>query len=171
MSTDSILSTDSSIADTVTQVVSTVSHAVAEVAHAPAGVAAGSVFPDHPGFWELLEFQVTGLVIVMSVLATLSLATYGMAWLIKTFLPEQYAPKPKAAPAIKAPVAAAATSATDGPVHPGLTQEQLIVILSAAAAEVIGKPISVVKFRSMNAMDWTWAVQGRVELHTSHRLR
>ena len=55
--------------------------------------------------------------------------------------------------------------------HPGLTHEELLVLLTAAAVEVVGKPVSIIRFRALTPMDWTWAVQGRVDIHTSHHLR
>ena len=55
--------------------------------------------------------------------------------------------------------------------HPGLTRDELLILLTAAAVEVIGKPVSIVRFRPMTPMDWTWAVQGRVDIHTSHHIR
>ena len=54
-------------------------------------------------------------------------------------------------------------------IHPGLTDEQLFAILVVAATEVLGEAVTVVKFRSMHSMDWTWSQQGRVLLHTSHK--
>ena len=55
--------------------------------------------------------------------------------------------------------------------HPGLTHEELLVLLTAAAVEVVGKPVSIIRFRALTPMDWTWAVQGRVDIHTSHHIR
>jgi hypothetical protein len=50
-------------------------------------------------------------------------------------------------------------------IHPGLSDEQFIAIISAAAAHTFGQSVNVVKFKPLNTMDWTWAVQGRVALH------
>ena len=44
-----------------------------------------------------------------------------------------------------------------------------VVILAAAATEELGQAASVVLFRPIDSMDWTWSVQGRVGLHTSHK--
>jgi len=52
-------------------------------------------------------------------------------------------------------------------IHPGMSDEKFVAIISAAAAHALGgKAVSVVKFRPLNTMDWTWAIQGRVSLHT-----
>lgn len=55
-------------------------------------------------------------------------------------------------------------------IHPGLTNEKLIAILTVAAAEVVGKPVTVVRFRSSGSMHWHWSVEGRAALHASHKL-
>ena len=55
---------------------------------------------------------------------------------------------------------------TPASIHPGLSDEKLAVLLAVAAAEVMGSHVNVVKFRSADNKDWTWAHQGRVDLHT-----
>ena len=68
-----------------------------------------------------------------------------------------------AAPAAKSAPAAAVTSS-------GLSQEKLLVILTAAAHEALGVPVSVVSFRPVVAADALWTVQGRASHHSSHKL-
>jgi hypothetical protein len=78
----------------------------------------------------------------------------------------------------KAPASAAALpasssvsqSATTGGLHPGLSDQQLVVLLTAAAYETLGRPVRVDRFRPLNAKGWNWAAQGRHELQ-SHRLK
>ena len=114
---------------------------------------------------QMLEFQLTGLLVVFTVLGGLTLLCIAMAWLIKTLAPDQYYCRPKTAvlpPADPAPELATAN------IHPGLADEELVAILSAAAIETLGHSAAIVKFRSMESMDWTWSVQGRVILH-SHK--
>jgi len=60
-------------------------------------------------------------------------------------------------------------AAADG-IHPGLSDQQLVVLLTAAACEVLGKPVRVDTFRHLTAKDWNWAAQGRHDLQ-SHRLK
>jgi hypothetical protein len=50
-------------------------------------------------------------------------------------------------------------------IHPGLSDEKFIAIISAATASALGQPVNVVGFKPLSTMDWTWAVQGRVALH------
>ena len=45
-----------------------------------------------------------------------------------------------------------------------------MILLSVAASEQLGKHASVVSFRPMDSMDWTWSQQGRAVLHNSHKL-
>ena len=55
-------------------------------------------------------------------------------------------------------------------IHPGLTDQQLVVLLTAAACEILDGPVRVDRFRPLTARDLNWATQGRRELHT-HRLK
>ncbi len=55
-------------------------------------------------------------------------------------------------------------------IHPGLTDQQLLVLLTAAACEALGEPIRIGRFRPLTAKDWNWAAQGRTDLQ-SHRLK
>lgn len=59
---------------------------------------------------------------------------------------------------------------TAGSIHPGLTDQQLVVLLTAAACEALGGPVRIDRFRPLTAKDWSWASQGRQELQ-SHRLK
>ncbi len=61
-------------------------------------------------------------------------------------------------------------SAATGGIHPGLSDQQLIVLLTAAAYETLGVAVRVERFRPLTAKDWNWAAQGRHELQ-SHRLK
>ncbi len=132
-------------------------------------------FSAKPTAGELVEFQATGLLVVFVVLGAITAISALMSWLLKTFLPSQYygkatpAPAAKAAPAapaVKAPPVAAAAAVTSS----GLSQEKLLVILTAAAHEVLGAPVSVVSFRPVGSADALWAVQGRATHHSSHKL-
>lgn len=122
---------------------------------------------------QLIEFQFTGLLVVFTVLGGLTLMCVLMAWLLKTIAPDQYYGTKNRAPAMpSAPIATQLPSPPSVPasIHPGLSDEELVAILAVAATEAIGQAVSVVKFRHMDSMDWTWSVQGRVSLHSSHKL-
>ena len=60
--------------------------------------------------------------------------------------------------------------AATGGLHPGLSDQQLVVLLTVAAHEVLERPVRVCKFRPLNTKDRNWATQGRQELQ-SHRLK
>lgn len=123
----------------------------------------GQVVPYTLG--RLVEFQLTGLIVVLLVLVGLSLICSLIGRLIKLLdrsgaeLPAALSPAPGPAPST-----AAAT------IHPGLTDQQLVVLLTAAATEVIGGPVRIASFRQANNKGGNWAVQGRSELQT-HRLK
>ncbi len=131
-------------------------------------------FSAKPTVGELVEFQLTGLLVVFVVLGAITAISGLMSWLLKVLAPNQYygknvpAPGATAAPAAKpAPVTAAAPAAVTSS---GLSQEKLLVILTAAAHEVLGAPVSVVSFRPVGSADALWTVQGRAAHHSSHKL-
>lgn len=143
---------------------------------------------------KLVEFQATGLIIVMVVIIGLCLLTYLMNFALNKFVLSRMAkPKAENAPAPSAPTAqtiapAKCTLDPNAPsvhpgftnkqlqaflsiaavsaldVHPGLTNEQLAVIFAVAAAEVLGGPCRVIKFKPQQATEWAWTTQGRAEL-------
>jgi len=111
------------------------------------------------GISDLLTFQSFGFVLVLVVLAGLWALVGFVSYIIKIL----GLGKPTAVGADLKPASAAVTKT----IHPGMRDEQFVAVISAAAAHALGgKPVSVVKFRPLNTMDWTWAVQGRVSLHT-----
>lgn len=134
-----------------------------------------SGFSEKPTAGELIEFQATGLLVVFVVLGAITLVCKALSMFLAAIAPDQYhckpakvpAPKPAAAPKPTAPAPAANASKT---IHPGMSDEKLLAILVAAAHETLGKSVSVVKFRSADSMDWTWSIQGRVGLHSSHKI-
>lgn len=141
--------------------------------------AGDGAFSEKPTLGELVEFQATGLLVVFVVLGGITLLCVLMAKILAAIAPDAFygkkkpAPSPVAAPAPAAapkaaPVAVAAPVATT--VHPGLSDDRLLAILATVAQEVLGRSASVVRFRPMGAMDWTWSQQGRATHHSSHKL-
>jgi hypothetical protein len=109
---------------------------------------------------DLLSFQSAGFILVLCVLAGLwfmiSLVSYIVKALGLAEPPKHAQPKPAAVSASGAKT-----------IHSGMSDEQFVAIISAAAAHAFGgAAVSVVKFKPLNTMDWTWAIQGRVSLHT-----
>ena len=144
---------------------------------------------------KLVEFQATGLIVVMVVIIGLCLLSYLMAFLMKKFGLDGDSPKkgdvsvkpiapqvktstsmpaascnldPKAPSAhpgfnnaqLQAFLSMAAVAALD--IHPGMTNDQLAVIFAIAAAEILGEPCAIVRFKNSNSSDWTSVVQNRV---------
>lgn len=82
----------------------------------------------------------------------------------------QQSPAGKTADAVVAPAGTKATQPAGSGMHPGLSDQELVVVLTAAAYTVLGEAVHVEKFRPLFAKDWNWAAQGRRELQ-SHRLK
>jgi len=114
------------------------------------------------GVGELLSFQSLGFILVLCVLAGL----WGMISLVSYIVKVLgFAEQAKPAQPKSAAVVASASGAKT--IHPGMSDEQFVAIISAAAAHAFGgAQVSVVKFKPLNTMDWTWTIQGRVSLHT-----
>jgi len=111
----------------------------------------------------LVEFQFTGLIVVIVVLAGLSLICSAIGRLLKKLEGDATAPA-------SSPVASPQSAPVISGMHPGLTDQQLVVLLTAAASEMLGGPVRVEKFKPLTAKDLNWAAQGRSVLQ-SHRLK
>lgn len=135
-------------------------------------------FSEKPTVGELVEFQATGLLVVFVVLGSITAMSALLSKLLKTFLPKQYygktmpAPAAKATPAPSPKLSAAPVPAVNAPVaaQGGLSQEKILVLLTAAAHEVFGSSASVVSFRPVASADALWSIQGRAAHHSSHKL-
>jgi len=115
------------------------------------------------GLSQLVEFQGTGLVVVILVLSGLSVMSMLMSALLRKLgLTEEAAPKAAVQPS-KAVVSVASSKPS---IHPGIPDEQLIAMLTLVTSQMVGKEVSIVKFRPLTDLDWTWTVQGRVALHS-----
>ena len=79
-------------------------------------------------------------------------------------------PRKSGTAAVSPPPSPAAQLDVTGGIHPGLSDQQLVVLLTAAAFEVLGKPVRVARVRPVTVKNRLWAVQGRHELQ-SHRLK
>lgn len=112
----------------------------------------------------LVEFQFTGLIVVMVVLISLSLICSAIGRLLSALH------KPEASMATVTTSAPAASTLPASTIHPGLTDQQLVVLLSAAASEILGGPVRVERLRPLNPRDQNWAAQGRHALQ-DHRLK
>ena len=135
---------------------------------------------------KLVEFQATGLIVVMSVIVGLLILCTLMSFVMKKLgfdkilapAPKKAAPAPAApAPAVRAPahcdwdpnaksmhpgftnkqlqafLGIAAVAALEE--HPVLTNEQFLVIATAAATQAIGQPCRVTAYRNINSPAWT----------------
>ena len=137
------------------------------------------------GIGSLVEFQATGLIVVMCVIVGLTVLCYLMNFIMaKLGLNKIKAPAPavKAAPAAAAPKTIAPAHCDWDPnaksVHPGFTNKQLqaflgiaavaaleerpgmsndtfLALVTAAATQAIGQPCRVTAYRNINSPAWT----------------
>ena len=63
-----------------------------------------------------------------------------------------------------------AQSAASGSIHSGLSDQQLVVLLTAAASEALDRTVRIEHIHPLTARTSNWAVQGRSDLQ-SHRLK
>ena len=118
--------------------------------------------------WGVLEFQATGFLVVMAAMVALWLVARTLARLAGTL--QSTADGAQATPSLQPLPLEPQQPATTGGLHPGLTDQQLVVILTAAASEVLNSTVRINKIRPINAGDTNWTAEGRMVLH-SHRLK
>ena len=118
---------------------------------------------------DLAQFQVTGFLVVLGAMAGLYFVWSFLSRLLRD--PESEV-SPQYAPAAARPaVGTSALPEAAGSLHPGLSDQELVVILSAAAFEMLNAPVRIVKVSRLNPRDASnWAAEGRSVLH-SHRLK
>lgn len=122
----------------------------------------GQILPNSLG--SLVEFQLTGLIVVMVVLISLSLICAAIGRLLRSLQGTS------AVPTVPAPVQPIVQTVATSGIHPGLTDQELVLLLTAAAWEALGSPVRIEKFRPLTARDLNWSAQGRSVLQ-SHRLK
>ncbi|MCO6457645.1 MAG: OadG family protein [Pirellulaceae bacterium] len=52
----------------------------------------------------------------------------------------------------------------------GDVPEEIVVVITAAVAEMMGRPHRVVHIRGLTAEELGWSLEGRMQLHTSHQV-
>ena len=115
----------------------------------------------------IVEFQVTGFIVVMTVMVGLWLCCSVLHRVLRSWRASEGAP---AGSDPDAPVGSLPTPSVEGHgMHPGLSDQQLVVLLAAAAYEVLGRPVRIGSIRQVSPGESNWAAQGRSVLH-SHRL-
>jgi hypothetical protein len=112
----------------------------------------------------LVEFQVTGLIVVLVVLISLSLICAAIGRLLSVLH------TPETSPVTVTPAASTPAPPPAVTIHPGLSDQQLVVLLTAAANEMLGETVRIERFRPLNGRDQNWAAQGRHALQ-DHRLK
>lgn len=115
---------------------------------------------ENPTTTELVEFQFTGLVVVFSALLSI--------WVFLEILGKVFATRPATAPAAKpapAPAATPVAAADSGPTP------QLVAAISAAVHIALKGRRHRISSIQLSQTQTGWAVEGRREHFSSHRVR
>lgn len=114
-----------------------------------AAVIPGASLPDSPTFWETIQFQLTGLSIVMTALAGLWFMSAMVGWLFKQVEQRRkpvVTPNPEPA-AVDAPAA----------------------VIAAAVAAIIDEPHRIVSMAPATGNN-PWTSHGREQIFSSHKV-
>ncbi len=106
---------------------------------------------------EGLPLAIMGMLVVFVVLVLISS--------VITLLPRLISLLERLQPEKVEPVMAAAK-----PRNPDAVPEEILVVIAAAAAEVMGTPHRIVRIRGLTPGDLDWALKGRIQHHSSHRI-
>jgi hypothetical protein len=115
----------------------------------------------------LVEFQVAGFIVVLVLMVGLYLISAALSRMIAPLLQSPLEPIGPTVALPPGPISAPPLEVAG--MHPGLSNQQLVVLLTAAAFEVMGTPVRVDRILQLNVADSNWTVEGRSVLH-SHRL-
>lgn len=116
---------------------------------------------------EALQSQ-SAVIVIFGVMVTIVLILIAMVqWRMLSVLQGMSAGKVSGAQApaavAQAPVAAAPTT-----LHPGLSDEKLFAIITAAVVHALGENVKVVSFKPTDTSNWT--NQGRSDLHSQRKV-
>ncbi len=112
-------------------------------------VISGAKLPDSPTFWETIQFQLTGLAIVMAALAGLWFMSAAVGWAFKQAGQRHkpvMTPNPEPA-AVNAPAA----------------------VIAAAVAAIIDEPHKIVSMAPASGNN-PWTSHGREQIFSSHKV-
>lgn len=102
-----------------------------------------------PTVGELLQFALSGLLVVLVALSALALSCAGIGQLLKLF------ERP-------APVARMSTSTSDE------ATDEMVAVIAAAVSTMLDRPHRIVHVRGLTPEDAAWALEGRRQHHSSH---
>lgn len=119
--------------------------------------------PAHPSIPEVLEYQVTGLVVVFLALGSL--------WVLLEIMGRFFRRRlPAAAPALKRPTTAAIPADIAAPEPLGPTPALLAAISAAVHVALAGRAHRIAAIQPAPVAA-AWAAEGRREIFSSHRVR
>lgn len=114
--------------------------------------------PDKANFSELLQFQLTGLVVVFTALCSIWI----LLEIMGTFFKRQAANAPKPTPVSAAPASR--------PIEDGIPAGTVAAIAAAVYIALEGKPHRITSIKPATPSG-NWASEGRREHFSSHRVR
>lgn len=124
----------------------------------------------HPTFWEDVQYQTVGVVVVFSALVALWLALEAIGSFFRRNGDRfsAVAPKPATAPAVDAPPAA---KSEELPLAEGPIPAATLAVIAAAVHASIGPGHRIVAIAPAGAGNLAWSAEGRREHAGSHRIR
>lgn len=110
-----------------------------------------ATLPADPTLGDVVQFVLNGLFVVVVALSILALGCSLIGWAIRQLTVQPLATTPTATP--------------ENELH-----DRTIAVIAAAVATVIDSPHRIVHVRGLTPEDAGWALQGRMQHHTSHTL-
>jgi Na+-transporting methylmalonyl-CoA/oxaloacetate decarboxylase gamma subunit len=105
---------------------------------------------ENPTAIELIKFALTGLLVVLISLSLLAVFCTAIGYGLRLFAPRPL-PSRTAAAGENEPL------------------DEIVAVIAAAVAETIGTPHRIVHIRGLAPEDLAWALEGRMQHHTSHK--
>ena len=104
-----------------------------------------------PSTGEVVQFVLNGLVVVIVALSILAISCALVGWVLKQF----------EVPAVESQPEATSPEEVTG---------ETVAVIAAAVAAVFDRPHRIVHVRGLTPEDAAWALQGRMQHHSSHIL-
>lgn len=104
-----------------------------------------------PSLSEVIRFAVSGLVVVVVALSILAIACSAIGWMVQHF-------------------ARPVSKSIDTDQQTADPEDEIIAVIAAAVATAIDQPHRIVYVRGLVAEESAWALEGRMQHHSSHML-
>jgi len=108
--------------------------------------------PKDPTTLELVQFSLTGILVVLLSLSLLAVNCVAVGYLLRAFAP-------RTLPLTTRDSAGSEEEQSD----------ELVAVIAAAVAEAVAAPHRIVHIRGLTAEDLSWSLEGRLQHHASHK--